>query len=89
VSLLRGGLGERIERRRLGGDVNPSVWIRRVVIGSLVAAMAFAASGLSGIAAGDVERVEGLGLQFADRVRVAWSHGCGCGRAWRGWFSSI
>jgi hypothetical protein len=59
VSLLRGGLSERVERRRLSGGASRGIWMRRAVIGCFVAmAMAFAASGLSGIAAGGVERVE-------------------------------
>jgi hypothetical protein len=59
MSLVRGGLGERIERHPMRRARRPRVWMRRLVVGCLVvAAMAFAASGLTGIAAGDGERVE-------------------------------
>jgi hypothetical protein len=72
VSLLRGGLSERIARRRLGRGRSSSGWLRRVVIGWLVvAATAFAASGLTGVAAGDLARVE------ADRL-VCVDMGKGC-----------
>jgi hypothetical protein len=67
VSLLRGGLSERIECRRVNRGRKASAWMRRVVIGCfVVAATAFAASGLSRIAAGDVERVEADELACVD-----------------------
>jgi hypothetical protein len=68
VSLLRGGLSERIDRRRLGRGRRSSGWMRRVVVGCLVvAATAFAASGLTRIAAGDLARVEADRLVCVDR----------------------
>lgn len=59
VSLVRGGLSERMECRRPRRGAGTRVWMRRLVVGGfVVAALAFAASGLTGIAAGDGERVE-------------------------------
>ena len=59
VSLMRGGIGERIARHRVRRGTSPSVSMRRVVIGCFVlAAVGFAASGLIAIVPGDVERAE-------------------------------
>lgn len=57
-SLLRGGLGERVEGRRLSGDASLSAWGQRVAVAcSLFAAVALAASSLTGLAVGAGERV--------------------------------
>jgi hypothetical protein len=59
LSLLRGGLGERIELWRRGRSEAASAWMRRIVIiGAAFAATAFTASSLIGTAAGEGERVE-------------------------------
>jgi hypothetical protein len=90
MSLVRGGLSERIERHPMRRGAVPPVWMRRLVVGCLVvAAMGFAASGLTGIAAGDGERVEAGRLVCVDtghsrskQGRDADGHG-GCAQAER------
>ena len=59
VSLVRGGIGERITSHRMRRGTSPSVSMRGVAIGCfLVAGVAFAASSLMAIVPGDVERAE-------------------------------
>lgn len=58
VSLLMGGLRERIEVGRRRG-VRAGTWIRRVAVASLaLGALAFAANGLIGPAEGDGEQIQ-------------------------------
>ena len=73
LSLLRGGLGARIEagRRRAGAGLG--AWVKRVVVAcSMVAATGLAAGGLIGFAVGDDERVE------VERVTCVYSSVTGC-----------
>jgi hypothetical protein len=57
ISLVQGGLSERIERHRMRSGAR--VWTRRLAVGCfLVATLVFVASGRTEIAAGDDERVE-------------------------------
>jgi hypothetical protein len=59
LSLLRGGLRERIEVRRRRPGSSLGTWIKQVVVACFtLAALAFAASSLIGPAEGDGERVE-------------------------------
>lgn len=58
-SLLRGGVRDRIEVRRRRRGAGPSVWLRRVIVAGFgLAALALAAAGLIGPAAGEGDRVE-------------------------------
>ena len=71
VSLVRGGLGERIARQRTRRGSSPSVFMRRVVIGCFVlAAVAFAASGLFAIGPPGVERAEADRFTCVDKARL-------------------
>jgi hypothetical protein len=59
LSLLRAGLGERIELRRRGGAVSPSTLMRRAVfVVGVLTAITLTVNGLSSVAAGESERVE-------------------------------
>ena len=59
ISLVRCGLRERVEVRRLRRGAGLSTWTKRVVVAGLVlASVTFAASSLTGHVAGAGERVE-------------------------------
>jgi hypothetical protein len=57
VSLLLGGLGDRIAAARKAGNARAGSWIRRALVASFVlAALALAASELVGTSESEVER---------------------------------
>lgn len=59
LSLVREGLRERVEVRRVSCGASLAAWTKRVVVaGFVLVAMAFAASSLTGPAAGAGARVE-------------------------------
>lgn len=59
MSLVRGGIGERLASRRLRRGAGASMWIRRVVVVCLaLAATAVATGDLTGWGTGDGARVE-------------------------------
>jgi hypothetical protein len=73
MSLVRAGLSERIELRRARPGASPWVWMRRLGGACVVvAALAFAASGLTGTAAGGGERVEAGRLVCVDTGYSRW-----------------
>jgi hypothetical protein len=68
-SLLGGGLRERIQDRRRRAPVSVGGWAKRIVVGSSVlAAVAFAATGLiaPGSGSGGVSEVERLVCQYTE-----------------------
>jgi hypothetical protein len=59
LSLLLGGLKDRIAASRRAGGVRVGTWIRRAVVASVVlAALALAANELAGTTASDVEHIQ-------------------------------
>jgi hypothetical protein len=58
ISLVRGGLAERLDSWRRGSHADASTWMRRTLVaGAVLAAIAFTSS-LIGTAAGEGEHVE-------------------------------
>jgi len=77
LSLLRGGLAQRIESRPLERGASPLVWMKRVVIVCFaLAATALAAGELTGGARGGEVRVESERLECVRPVHVGGGRGC-------------